>query len=203
MTVPFSLSTELWAATCAALFGILLGVSYDAVRVLRIFLGLPAQRALPARLLALRFRYIRMDRAGERVGNRAHAAVLFVTDLLFAAGAGIAFTIFLYAYHDGAFRLFLLLSAALGFAAYLLTLGRLVYRVAGVIAFFLRVFLAYLFLCLRVPLLLLLRAIFFSLRFLLVLLLRMLVALLSPLFNRIALARGLSATRGFLRAPLG
>lgn len=203
--MPFSLATELWAAACATLFGVLLGVCYDAVRVFRILLGLPAGRALPARLSGLCFPYVHIGGKGKegRIGRRLYAAILFLTDFLYAAMAGIAFVIFLYATHDGAFRFFLLFFSALGFASYLFTLGRLVYRVTGVIAFFLRVAFAYLILCVRVPLLFLLRVLAFFLRLLLAALLRALSSLLTPLIQRLTLARRLDALRGLLRAPLG
>lgn len=143
------------ALFAAVAFGIFLGVLYDGVRIFRVLCGMPYRGGIPHRLAAFRFPLLPADLATRRAGKitaRAHAVLLVLTDFLYALTAGLLFCVFVYWQNNGTFRLYYLLAAAPGFAAYYVTVGRLVLASAGSIVFLLRVLTAYLFLFIRVPL---------------------------------------------------
>ncbi len=192
-----SLEAELLTGLFSLFFGVLLGLFYDGMRVVRILLGIRDGGGLPRFVMSLRLPYIKMNKAVGAPRRIVRSALLFLCDVTYALLSGIGFSIFLYAYHDGVFRLFLLAAAALGMAFYFLTLGQLVSRVTGTIAYFTRILLSYLFLSVRTPLLFALRLLLFSCRMALAFALSFLARLLSPLATKRASSAAQRHTRAF------
>ena len=144
----------------AILFGVLCGVLYDGVRILRVLLGVRYGGAVSARLLSLRFPHLPPDFAARgpgRAGKRAQGVLIFVSDLLYMIVVGALFCVLVYWQNDGIFRSYLLAGAVLGYTAYYVSVGRLVLASAESVAFALRLLFAYLFLLVRTPLLFLFR----------------------------------------------
>ena len=194
-----SLASEFASLLAGVLFGFALGFSYHALFVLRVLCGVSAGGAIPARLAAFRFPYLCL--AGQKArGARARQAMLFLFDFLFALWAGLAFCVFLYAVHDGAFRLFLAVAAAVGMFLYFVTLGRLVARVLGTAAYLLRVVLGYLFLCVRIPLCIFFGALLFFLQYLFFFLIFLCGRLCAPIFSRLSLHAVLRTGRALFLA---
>lgn len=178
----------MWGLFCSLLyslaFGALLHLLYDGIRILRALCGVRYGGRLGARLRALRFPGLSPDfasRPPRRAGERLRAVLVFFTDLLFTATAGVLFSVFIYWQNDGAFRAILLLGTLLGYTVFHLTLGRLIVASAEGVAFLLRVLLSYLFLCIRVPATLVARAVSFVARALLALVRRILLFLYERL----------------------
>lgn len=197
-----SLASELYAALCAALLGFGLALLWDAFSVVRILFGLYDTPHLPARLLSFHFPLLRAGSLSNQTEKRGllASAALFLLDFSYALAAGVAFLLFLYAFHDGVFRLFLLVAATLSFALYRLSLGRLVFFALGTVAFLLRVFVAYLSLVVRLPLAIVINMIFFAARAILSFALLFVGRLLAPLATRLSLARALRESGRFLSA---
>lgn len=131
----------------AILAGVICGILYDCVRVSRVLLGIA-----------------RYTRAGNRMYDRSlpligavqpavsaprHRGVRLILlaagDLLFAAFAGVTFSVFLYHAASGCFRWFYLLGGGIGFLLYYQTAGRLVVLSSEALVFCLRVVIRYLF----------------------------------------------------------
>ncbi len=190
-----SLTSELYAALYAALLGLLLSLLWDAFSVVRILFGLYDAPRLPARLLSLRFPFLAAPLFGGQAkkSKRVRSAALFLLDFAYALAAGIAFVLFLYAFHDGVFRLFLLAAATLSFTLYRFSLGRLVFLTLGTVAFLLRVLLSYLALAVKLPVAIVGRTLLYALRTLGYLFLRLLLRAVAPALTRLSLS---SARRG-------
>ncbi len=95
----------------AILCGVMLGILYDGFRLFRIATGLRTARVLQR----FRLPYI----------------ALCVLDMLFCVCAGAVFSVFLYHRDGGMLRWYTVLSAIGGFAAYMMTVGHPVMRVAA------------------------------------------------------------------------
>ncbi len=148
-----ALSSQISALLFAFLFGVGIGALYDLYRVFGVLFSLltpQTSHRLPERLPLLPSGWL-VSRSG-RVGLRARGVLLFFCDTLFALAAGSLFVIFLYVENDGVFRFYLLAGAALTFFLYLQTVGKLVFRVAGVLALYLHIALLYLAYFLALPL---------------------------------------------------
>ena len=175
--------------------GIFLGILYDACVLLRILLGARAGEGSISRLASIRYPLLPPDfgrREQGRLGRGLSFSVTALFDFLFALLAGILILLFAYAQNDGILRLYYLVAAALGFYAYRITVGRLVFRFSSALVFLLRLLLSYFALFVRVPLIFLLRL---SLRCGLALFL----FLFSPIYGRTALVlEKRRAHRGFL-----
>lgn len=195
-----TLVNELVSGLYAALFGFGAGLAAHGLFVLRVLLGVSAGSAIPARLAAFRFPCIRppAETGTANLSHRMRGLLLFLCDFLFALCVGLGFLFFLYAYHDGVFRLFLLLAAALGAVLYFFTLGRLVVRVLGTVSYLLRVLLSYLALTLLLPLRLFLCVLLFLARTALSHLLSMLSCLLAPLVTRAVLYRAMRESKAYI-----
>ncbi len=139
-----SLTAQFAALLAAFVFGIGLGILYDGYRVFLVLLGLLGggeRRPLPSSLPLIPPAWLRPRKS--RAGKWGRAALLFLLDLLFAAAAGFLFVFFLYAENDGVFRFFLLFGSGVAFFLYLSTVGRIVFRAAARLAFYLHILLLY------------------------------------------------------------
>ena len=200
--MPVSLASEFTSAFVALAFGFALGRCYHALFVLRVLLGVSAGGAIPARVADFHFPYLRLSLQKNR-GTRARKILLFSFDFLFALFSGLAFAVLLYAVHDGVFRLFLAVAAALGTLLYFFTLGRPLARILGTAAYLLRVVFGYLFLAVRIPTALLVGFFFFCLRWCFSFLLFLCTRLLSPISSHRSLRAALRTQRTFLAACEG
>lgn len=93
----------------AVAVGVVLGASYDVLRLSRVMLGLPGRRLVTGRW--------------RRVGVHA---LLFVQDVLFGLLGGLMLVLLLYYTNDGQFRGLAVVGMLSGFFVYYYTLGGLV-----------------------------------------------------------------------------
>jgi len=100
------------------LFGIGMGLFYECFRVLRTALG-------------------RLENAPYRIIRMVYCALVFAQDLIFFLAMAVCGVLFLYVCNRGQLRLSILLMIASGFCLYLLTLGRLVFRLHSALIGFL------------------------------------------------------------------
>ncbi len=185
MRMEVSLLSQFYALLAALVFGLGIGILYDIYRVFLVLFGLlhsgkPRPPLPPLPLLPRAWLASRKESARKRLAS----VLLFLLDTFFALMAGLFFAVFLYAENDGVFRLYLLVGAGAAFSLYLLTAGRLVFRIAELLAFYLHIALLYIAYVLSLPFSLLWRSS-------LVLWKRffrpILAALFLPLFGRISL----------------
>ena len=131
MTLALSM-LALWRGFLyATVLGLSLGLFYDAIRLVRMLLGVSYRGrfalgvfcrladSVRERASALRTRYPIL-RAFLRV-------IDFLLDVLFFTFSGIALALFLYVVSDGVFRFLFLIGAVLGFYLYRKTVGRIVF----------------------------------------------------------------------------
>ena len=190
-----SFAAQVRAFFAALLLGVILGILYDAFFILRALLGAHTGKRGKTRLAKRQYPLLPSDflkREKGRAGRGAELAITAILDFLYAILFGFLLLLFTYWQSEGVFRLYYLAAAALGFAAYYLTLGRLVASCSAAIIFLVRLVLAYLWLFVRVPLVklfFLLRRVLFSL----------FLWLFSPLYGSLVMAkRKRAAGRGFL-----
>lgn len=122
------------------LFGLVAGAFYDAVRIVRICIGAYDYQNSPAVIRSVKRLFKCPDNDGYKVyGKRYCTTVTVITDVVYSLVVGTAFIIYLYHENYCIFRWYLLLGALVGFAAYSLTVGRLVVTVAGAVIAFVKV----------------------------------------------------------------
>lgn len=148
------ISAQWTAALLALLLGVLFGVLFDILRILRILCGIRAKKA-EERPFSLSLPFLPKSFFVPKTkgkGNAVFCAVfIFFCDLLWFFAVGVLFSVFVYWQNDGIFRLYILLSAIIGFVLYYNTLGRLVLRAAESLALALRILLFYIALLLSLP----------------------------------------------------
>lgn len=175
----------LFALLYSLAFGGLLHLVYDGIRIARVLCGVRYHGGMSERLRACRLPLLPpgfATRPPRRAGERLRAVFVFLTDVLFCLLSSFLFSLFVYWQNDGEFRAILLVGAALGFAVWHITLGRLIVAASETVAFFLRVLAFYLFLLVRVPVLLLLRSLWRVARLIFTLLRRLTSALYERLY---------------------
>lgn len=135
MTV--SMWGELLFLLRSLLFGVALGVLYSLLRISRLFLGVRYPGGVGG-LSKVRLPLLG-DKTAMRFLKRKREGLLFLPvllgDLLFFLLFAIGYSVFLYAFHSGVFRLYSLLGVALGFFLCEKTVGRLVLRFSLFILF--------------------------------------------------------------------
>ena len=94
-------------AACSLAMGALLGVMYNAMRVLRILLGVSEKNGVLA------------------------GSIVAVCDVIFTVACGISAVTVAYAYNGGRLRSIVFVGLAVGFLVYYFTVGRLVSKMAG------------------------------------------------------------------------
>ena len=131
---------QLWLIVRFFVFGAFSGALYDAVRILRVFAfacdysGSKAAIGSLSRLTD-RLKGSVSSESGKMagLGKCCRTAVVVITDVVYSSVVGIAFIIFLYHENYCILRSYLLLGAALGFAAYYFTVGRVVITFADTV----------------------------------------------------------------------
>lgn len=132
------ISDQLISMAWALLLGAVLALCYDALRILRMLVfsdGVRVARPL-TKVPAMIF-------SAKPVGTVLELITVNVFDVLFAAFAAAAFSIFTYHFNSGYFRWYIFLACVMGFALYRLSVGRLVMLCAGYAAGALRVALGF------------------------------------------------------------
>ena len=136
--------------------GLAFGALYDAFFILRVLFGAHTGKRGAVRLAERRYPLLSPDfgtREQGKVKKGVSLAITILLDFFYALSVGILFLLFVYVQSDGMFRLYYPIGASLGFFCYYQTVGRLVSSFSATIVFLLRLFLAYLFLFIRIPLL--------------------------------------------------
>lgn len=134
MTV--SMSALLLTSARAVILGLFFGVLYDVVRIMKCLLCVVKYGS--------RRRFARVyDKGVYDIFPSNNSGVVSyiltaVFDVIYFIAVTVSFVLFLYAFNHGIFRWFILLSCGAGFAAYHVTVGRLVIRVTDASSDFLR-----------------------------------------------------------------
>lgn len=162
------LSEQLQAIVRALLLGVAFGISYDVLRISRIFIGIryfgsasvcaiwrtpPSSFAIPSRMcgflsacgMTLKWRKKRIKKTAVsrwRLRDTIQNIAVFFGDLIYFTLAGAAFCIYIH-FSGGEFRMFMLISLLIGFAGYYFTVGRAVIFASGYIVRSLRMCASY------------------------------------------------------------
>ena len=123
---------------CYSFFvGVFLAALYDAVRLVRTFLGLGIDYADSPVISNITPPIIgkRKRRERKKTGQAAAYAVIFIFDMLYMLAATAVVVIFIYHAHSGTPRGFAFAGAGIGFYLYMKTAGRLTASAASYIFF--------------------------------------------------------------------
>ena len=117
-----------WLLLYSFLFGMAVGIFYDANRIIRAFLGISySQKGLAARLdlkLPIVKRAVSLKKRSQYgVGLKA---IIFFGDVFTLLVGALGIIILSYSYNNGDLRIFTVIGAILGFFVYYNTIGRLV-----------------------------------------------------------------------------
>lgn len=117
--------------------GAFLAALYDAVRLVRTFLGLGINYADSPKISGITPPIIgkRKRREQKKTGRAAACAAIFVFDVLYMLAATAVVVIFIYHAHSGTPRGFAFAGAGIGFYLYMRTAGRLTAAAASYIFF--------------------------------------------------------------------
>ena len=131
-------------------FGVILGMVYDVIRVVRVLLG--SERAENKKILKKNLREIYLPiikrKAYPQKNRIVRKKALFVFvalgDVLFAVFCGAVVVLIAYAYNDGRVRSVMLIGLLIGFLIYYFSVGRLVMMISELVTFVIRAVLVYL-----------------------------------------------------------
>ena len=143
MGIP--LTRQLAAIVYAILTGVLIGVIYDAVRILRVMLGVSTYTKTGKALYEKKLPLIgAVHRKTFFEGNRLlRLCLLFLGDVGFASLAACAFTVCLYHAASGTFRWFYLFALLVGFTVYYFTAGKVMMLCSEMLSFVIAIALRY------------------------------------------------------------
>lgn len=145
MLMP-AISEQISVIFFALLLGVFLGALYDLFRVTRVFIGVRYSKTL-IKLWDKKLPLIGVHRfgRGKNITDKIKGAVISVEDILFFVLSGCIVSVFIYRYCYGILRWYVFFGAILGFAAYYVTVGRVVLTVAEFIMFLVVTFAKYVF----------------------------------------------------------
>ena len=112
----------------AFLFGIFMGVFYDANRIVRVFFGERYHGVGTEKIAQWKLPFIKRQvgqKRGKQAGGALRYTVIFLGDFLCFIAAGIGIIILDYSYNSGEFRYFTALGVLLGFLLYYFSVGKL------------------------------------------------------------------------------
>ena len=123
---------EIWirdqinAIMAALVMGVAFGMIYDVIRIIHVLTGVG--------------RYSGFKNEKRSLGKRriSGSILIFLLDVIFCILFTVCFAVLSYAFCDGRFRMFVLISTIAGFAAYILTVGRAVMYFSEVIVYYLK-----------------------------------------------------------------
>ena len=129
----------------AVLAGVICGFMYDCIRISRVLIGISQYTRMGKRLYERKLPLIGTVQPVSALEKHrlVRLILLSVGDLIFAVGAGAAFSVFLYHAASGLFRWFYLLGCGIGYLLYYQTAGRLVMLSSEALVFCLKAILRY------------------------------------------------------------
>ena len=136
-------------------FGILLGIIYDVLRLVRVVLdtdGVSEKRLIDCRGVKLpivkkKVYSESIDKTLKKILN----VYVVVSDVLFASACGAMIVLIAYAYNSGIIRLVTVVGLLVGFLAYYFTVGKLVVEFSHLMGFVLRSAVVYLYEIIAMP----------------------------------------------------
>ena len=128
-------------AVYSFLFGILLGVAYDIIRIQRVLLGVEYR----SKKQRINYRDIELPIIKKKAYFEQKAVskgilnvYIALGDILFVTLCGVITVLVAYAYNSGRVRVIILIGLLVGFLIYYFTIGKLVMKLSELIAFLLR-----------------------------------------------------------------
>lgn len=121
------IETQLLNIAYSVILGLIFGALYDIIRIVHILCNIASY-------------------SGENVGmkrGKIAFAIFFICDAVYMVAVTALYSLFTYWANNGTFRLFLFVSACIGFLLYYFTLGRVVMFFSEAVARFLRLIFKY------------------------------------------------------------
>ena len=131
MTLELSMRSLLSGILYSACLGAFFALLYDAIRLIRVLLGIHYQgnfiKGPFSRLAQPIEKRVQSFRKAHQLYQKALTVFDFIFDFIYFVFCGVAFSIFLYAANHGVFRFCFLFGIVIGFYIYRKTAGRLVF----------------------------------------------------------------------------
>lgn len=118
---------QLISVAYSLILGLIFGAAYDIIRMIHIICGIAS--------------YSGREKSAKK--GIIPFSLFFIFDLVYAVFIGVAFSVFVYFANYGDFRWFLMAGTVVGFAAYHLTLGRVVMYFSEAVVRFLKLIFRY------------------------------------------------------------
>ena len=135
------------------LLGLAFGVIYDIFRLIRISLstGNIAYKSRFFKLISPKKPIFKQYKPLKRAGEKLYFISVFIEDVLFFIICSLFTVLFFLGENDGEIRAIVIIFSALGFAAYILTVGKLTFLFSKHIIFFARCLLYWFFYVILLP----------------------------------------------------
>lgn len=134
------------------IFGAMMGVLYDAIRIQRVLLGISRYTdAVKAPVFCPKFCPPKKKKTSGRASEGAKYICLVLQDVIFCFTVGALLAVLLFYQNNGEFRGFVLAGAAVGFLAYYFTIGKLVIWASEYVVFAVKTAVLYLVYYLTFP----------------------------------------------------
>ena len=149
VTLTEEFRAMLWMLLC----GVLCGMAYDGICILRVLLRIASYSPVSGRLDSLVLPWIgTVQRKGTHKRScRFECFLVAVGDIVFAGFSACTFSVFLAHAIYGIFRWYCLVSAFVGYAFYRQTIGRAVLYISDILAGILRIIVQYFLWFLSLP----------------------------------------------------
>jgi len=122
-----SLSQQLSSILISFATGIILGVIYDVVRIVKCLLGIKYSKSQSE----LWFKSLNLNKRDSHSNIKEHV-VIWITDIIFFIISGVVIAISVYYSNNGVARWYMLASVVIGFVIYYFTIGKIVIRISNV-----------------------------------------------------------------------
>ncbi len=143
--MEISFASQLFVFLASLILGLVLGVLYDVIRIIRALLGISYINRFTQRLKVLRLPLIKNPLCKAGVHSRTFdSIIIFITDVVYFLIVTLALMIYIYHMNSGIVRWYIFAGAMIGMLMYYITIGRLVISVSEYIVFFLKVIFSYL-----------------------------------------------------------
>lgn len=141
--MEISLAHQFAVALSSVVLGLLFGLIYDCVRILRCFLGIRYKRYM--------FKRLKCIDEDTSVGKAYESIVMGITDIIYFVTIAVIMSVFVYFVNNGKIRWYIYFGAFFGFMLYYFTLGRVVISLSSLIVIRIRKIFKIILVCLFEP----------------------------------------------------
>lgn len=141
--MEISIISQLLVALQSSFLGVILGIIYDLVGLIRILLGVTPKTKLTQRLKEKKIPLQTNPFEKNLCSSKKQAVIFFLTDILYFIIVSLIMMVFIYYVNDGIVRWFIFAGLILGMTVYHFTLGKIVSSLFERCGFCVRVLIEY------------------------------------------------------------